>query len=444
MRESPYETETALGIGYYASDSEGIGGKLRTVPEDFIVEELPISFTNTGPYTICRLTKKSWEHQHAVREITNRLHISPKRLGWAGTKDRNAVTTQYISLYNVSVEEIQALSIKDMSITPVATHQFSLGLGNLEGNSFKLRLRGCEPHGIDEKVQEITSAVKLGIPNYFGLQRFGAMKPVTHKVGYHILRGEYEDAVKLYVGDAFPYESDEIKAARANFRETGDAKAGLHSLPVHLTYERIMLDSLMKKQDDFGSALQALPPKLLSMFVSAYQSWLFNMAVSARCAEGTALNEPRIGEHLIFANGRVDSVTEKNLPTARQHMKRGRCFVVGWMPGKTLPVAAGPLEEEMFLLMEKDGISMADFDTAAAFVKTNYDGFHRRISLEADVKTEVIRIDDEVCNCGNGVGDSCDGIVGGVDVSLSFTLPPGHYATTVAREYMQMEPSNMV
>ncbi len=422
MRQSPYEKETALGIGYYAADCEGIGGKLRTMPEDFIVEELPISFTNTGPYTICRLTKKSWEHQHAVREITNRLHISPKRFGWAGTKDRNAVTTQYVSLYNVPKEDIEALAIKDITITPVATHQFSLGLGNLEGNSFQLTLRGCEEEGLAEKTEAITAAVKNGIPNYFGLQRFGAMKPVTHKMGYHILRGEFEEAVSLYVGDAFPYESDEIKASRNRFRETGDAKEALHTLPVHLTYERIMLDSLMKNPGDFGAALQALPPKLLSMFVSAYQSWLFNMAVSARCAEGVALNEPRIGEHLVFSNGRVDTVTEKNLPTARQHMKRGRCFVVGWMPGKTLPVAAGPLEEAMFALMEKDEISMDSFDKAAAFVKTNYDGFHRRISLEADVHAEVM----------------------GSDVRLSFTLPPGHYATTVAREYMQADPASMV
>ena len=422
MRKSPYDRETELGIGYYAADCVGIGGKLRTVPEDFIVEELPITFTNTGPYTICRLTKKSWEHQHAVREITNRLHISPKRFGWAGTKDRNAVTTQYVSLYDVQKEQIEALAIKDIEITPVATHQFSLGLGNLEGNRFRLTLRGCEEDGLAEKTAEITAAVKTGIPNYFGLQRFGALKPITHRMGYHILRGEYKEAVDLYVGDAFPYESDEIKKARARFRETGDAKEALHDLPVHLSYERIMLDSLMKKREDFVAALQALPPKLLSMFVSAYQSWLFNMAVSARCGEETPLNEPRIGEHLIFANGRVDRVTEKNLPTARQHMKRGRCFVVGWMPGKTLPVAAGPLEEEMFALMEKDGIAMQDFDLAAAFVKTNYDGFHRRISLEADVAAEVL----------------------GTDVVLSFTLPPGHYATTVAREYMQADPASMV
>ncbi len=422
MHATPYQTEADLGIGWYAASCDGVGGKLRSTPDDFIVDELPITFTNTGPYTICKLTKRSWEHQHAVREITNRLHISSKRLGWAGTKDRNAVTTQYISLYDVTPEQIAAIAIKDMTITPVAVHQFSLGLGDLAGNQFRLVLRGCEPDRLAEKTAMITGDIKSGIPNFFGLQRFGAMKPVTHKMGYHILRGEYQEAVNLYIGDAFPYESDEVTSARQRFRETGDAKEGLHALPFHLTYERIMLDSLMKKPEDYGAALQALPPKLLSMFVSAYQSWLFNMALSARCREGAALNEPRLGEHLIFSNGRVDTVTEKNISTARQHMKRGRCFVVGWMPGKTVPAAPGPLETAMGSLMEQDHITLHSFETAAVFVKTNYDGFHRRIALEADVSAAV---DEDT-------------------VTLSFTLPPGHYATTVAREYMQADPSQMV
>ena len=422
MHASPYSIEQNLGIGYYAATTDGIGGRLRSIPEDFIVEELPVSFTGQGPYTICRLTKKSWEHQHAVREIANRLHISAKRIGWAGTKDRNAVTTQYLSIYDMPKENIEALSIKDMEIVPVAQHQFALGLGNLEGNRFRLTIRGCTADGLPEKTAEITNAVMEGIPNYFGIQRFGALKPVTHKMGYHILRREYEEAVDLYIGDAFPYEDDAVKEARKNFRETHNVKEALHNLPAHLTYERILLDTLMKKPEDYGAALQTLPPKLLSMFVSAYQSWLFNMAVTARCREDVPLSEPRIGEHLVFANGRIDRVTDRNLPTAKQHMKRNRCFIVGWMPGKSMPVAAGPLEQEMLSLMDEDGITMESFAHAEDFVKISYDGFHRRISLSADVAAEV----------------------SGTDVTLAFSLPPGHYATTVAREYMQIDPASMV
>ncbi|HJJ47538.1 MAG TPA: tRNA pseudouridine(13) synthase TruD [Methanocorpusculum sp.] len=419
MKKSGYQLEQTLGMGWYASDSDGIGGHLRESPEDFIVEEIPESFTGQGPYAVVKLVKKSWEHQHAMREITNRLRISPKRIGWAGTKDRNAVTTQYLTLYNVTPEEIAALNIKDMELSYVGQHQSGLSLGQLQGNRFTLTLRGCSK---TEGLEEICRAVAEGIPNYYGLQRFGSLKPVTHRMGYHILRGEYEDAVRLYVGDAFPYESDDIKAARRSFAETLDAKQALNSLPVHLSYERIMLDSLMKKKEDYGSALQALPPKLLSMFVSAYQSWLFNLAVSARLQSGTPFGEPRIGEHLIFANGRVDTVTEKNIPVARQHMKRNRCFIVGWMPGKTLGATPGPLEEVMLAQMKSDGIAEEDFGHAAEFVQTAFDGNNRRISLSAEV----------------------DAKAEGPVVTLKFALPSGHYATTVAREFMKAAPEEMV
>ncbi|ABN06974.1 tRNA pseudouridine synthase D, TruD [Methanocorpusculum labreanum Z] len=422
MKPSTHPLEIDLGMRYYATSQPGIGGRLRTTPEDFVVEELPITFTNTGPYTICKLTKRSWEHQHAMHEITNRLRISQKRIGWAGTKDKNAVTTQYISLYNVPAEAAANLNIKDMTIEPVATHQFSLGLGNLLGNRFKITLRDCEPNDLAKNTAEISGEIAAGIPNYYGLQRFGALKPVTHKMGYHILRKEFKEAVDLYVGGCFPYESEQVQTARKNFAETGDAKTALYELPPWLSYERIMLDSLAKNPGDYGAALQAMPPKLLSMFVSAYQSWLFNIALSKRCEENAPLNEPRVGEHLEFTNGRVDTVTEKNIATARQHMKRGRCFIVGWMPGKTLPVAPGPLEETMFAQMEKDNISMQSFADATEFVKTNFDGAHRRISLATEVETAVFEN----------------------NVQLNFVLPPGHYATTVAREFMQAAPEKMV
>jgi len=309
-----------------------------------------------------------------------------------------------------------------MTIEPIGTHQFSLGLGQLQGNRFKIILRDCEPENLAETTAAIAGEIAAGIPNYYGLQRFGALKPVTHKMGYHILRHEFKEAVDLYIGGCFPHESEEIQNSRRAFAETGDAKTALYALPVWMSYERIMLDSLMGKPGDYGAALQALPPKLLSMFVSAYQSWLFNIALSKRCEDGIPLNEPQIGEHLEFMNDRIDTVTGKNIATARQHMKRGRCFVVGWMPGKTLPVAPGPLEETMTARMEKDNISMQSFADAAEFVKTNFDGAHRRISLATEVETVVVEN----------------------TVQLNFVLPPGHYATTVAREFMQTAPEKMV
>jgi tRNA pseudouridine13 synthase len=423
MKLSTHVLEQSLGMQYYTTNARGIGGILRSIPQDFVVEELPIKFTGTGPYLIAKLTKTAREHQRVMREIAKRLALSPKRLGWGGTKDRNAVTTQYISLYNVTENEMAKVSLKNVVLEPVAYHQFPLGLGNLEGNRFTITHRNCESEELVDQTAAITTEIlSSGIPNYYGIQRFGALKPITHRVGLHILRSEYEDAVKMYVGEAFPHESEDIRAARKAFAEGGDAKTALHDLPTRLSYERIMLDSLAKHPENYGAALRIMPPKLLSMFVSAYQSWLFNMALSARCAKGISLNDAAIGEHLIFANDRIDTVTKKNLSIAIQHMKRGRCAVVAWMPGTTLPVTPGPMEEEMFVLMEKNDVSMQNFADASVFTRTNFDGAHRKIVLRTEIDYEI----------------------SGTNVTFRFTLPPGHYATTVCREYMQGSPEQMV
>ncbi len=146
MRQSTYPLERDLGMRYYASDAEGIGGRLRAAPEDFIVEEIPLEEKGgtTGPYLICTLTKTNWELQHAVKEIAKRLGISHRRIGWAGTKDRNAITKQWISLYHVTPEQVAAVRLKDIVLEPVRNANEALSLGDLKGNRFELVIRDTE------------------------------------------------------------------------------------------------------------------------------------------------------------------------------------------------------------------------------------------------------------------------------------------------------------
>ena len=149
MMESPYALERELGMQYYSTDTPGIGGTLRTVPEDFIVDEIPLDRKGgaSGPYLICRLTKSNWELQHAVKEIAPPVNISHRRIGWAGTKDRNARTTQLISLYKVTPEEIARLHIKDISLEGIGQSNEQLSLGDLGGNRFRDLHPGCGPGG---------------------------------------------------------------------------------------------------------------------------------------------------------------------------------------------------------------------------------------------------------------------------------------------------------
>jgi tRNA pseudouridine13 synthase len=423
MKLSTYPLERDLGITWYASDAEGIGGRLRTTAEDFIVEEIPAEKKQTtGPFLICRLTKKNWELQHAVKEIAKRLGISHRRIGFAGTKDRNAITTQWISLYNVTPEQVAAIYLKDITLEPLVQSNEGLSLGDLLGNRFDIVIRDPDQTDLVARVQSVSDTAAAGVPNYFGLQRFGAIRPVTHRVGEWILKGDYEQAVLTYVGMEFPGEPDETRAIRSAFTTTRDPVPALHALPVHMNYERAMLHHLIERPGDYAGALQVLPPKLLSMFVSAFQSYLFNLALSRRIHDGHALDEPQAGDRLLFANGRTDTVTAANRPAVQIHLKRGRCTIALFMPGKEKFEAKTTGEKATEALLQEYQISPEDFARASAFVRTKYEGAWRPVAL----RTEIL-----------------SALEGG-NLRLKFTLPPGHYATTVCREFMKADPVRMI
>ena len=424
MRPSAYPLERDLGMHYYASDTDGIGGRLRTTAEDFLVEEIPAEKKGgtSGPFLICTLTKKNWELQHAVKEIAKRLGISHRRIGWAGTKDRNAITRQWISIYNVTPEQVAAISLKDISLVPVRQSNESLSLGDLQGNRFDLVIRDIELRALADRVASVKKTVADGVPNYFGLQRFGAIRPVTHRVGEWILRGDYEQAVLTYIGMEFPGEAEPVKSLRSAFNATHDPGPALHNFPVQMNYERAMLHHLYAHPGDFAGALRELPPRLLSMFVSAFQSYLFNRALSQRFDDGYTLTDPQPGDRLIFANGRTDITTGTNLPAVTLHLKRGRCSIALFMPGKEAFEAKTAGERATEALLAEYRITPGDFERASVFVHAKFEGAWRPIAL----KTEIESLVEE---------DS---------LRLKFTLPPGHYATTVCREFMKADPVQMI
>ncbi|MDN7012727.1 tRNA pseudouridine(13) synthase TruD [Methanoculleus sp. FWC-SCC3] len=423
MMPSPHPLEQDLGMRYYASDAPGIGGRLRASPADFVVDELPLPIADPdGPYLICRLTKTNWELQRAVKEIAKRLSVSHRRIAWAGTKDKNAVTTQLISIYNLTPEAVGQVHLADISLEVVGRSQHALSLGSLAGNRFDIVIRDCIEDGLPARVQAATEVASTGIPNYYGLQRFGVVRPVTHLVGERILKGDYEGAVVTYIGRAYPREPEEVGRARTHFAETRDARAALADLPVRMTYERAMANHLVANPGDYAGALRVLPPKLLSLLVSAYQSYLFNRALSSRIDAGMSLTEPEPGDRLLFSGGREDIVSVRNRQAALMHVRRGRCRIALFIPGAEPVVSHGPMDEILQELMTESGIDAGDFERASRFVKTAFAGVLRPISLSADVETDV----------------------SGVDVRLKFTLPPGHYATTVCREYMKADPYVMI
>ena len=423
MKESPYPLEQSLGISWYATATEGIGGLLRGEAEDFVVEEVPAGpWKETGQYLILRLTKRNWEQQRLVKEMAKALGISHRRISWAGTKDRNAVTSQYISIHGLEPEALERITLPDVRLEPAGRSDHPIALGELKGNLFKIRIRDCDPSGLAERVEEVTRAAGSGFPNYVGIQRFGVIRPVTHLVGERILRGDLEGAVLTYLGATFPAESAGVREAREGFLKDRDVKEAIRQFPVRLTFERAMLHHLDGHPGDYPGALKALPPRLLSMFVSAFQSFLFNTLLSRRCGQGIPLDEPAPGDRLLFSDGKEDRVTRENLKAAVLQVARKRARIGLFVPGS----GPGPGHREngdpARALLKDLGISPEDFTFASKLVSAAYSGMTRPVALTTDITSNIE----------------------GNDVFLGFFLGPGQYATTVCREFMKADPVRMI
>ena len=447
MIQTPYPVENELGLSWYMTDQPGIGGVLRSNPEDFHVEEISTHQYTDGKYLICKLTKRNWDQQRAVKEIAKRLHISAKRIGFSGTKDKSAVTTQYISLYDVTYEAVNSLFITDMQITPCGYMQRPLSLGELDGNRFHITVRDLAYTDDDTKelmahIDNISSGARSGIPNYFGIQRFGVKRPITHKVGFEILKQNYEEAVAVFVGEASSYELQETQDARRDYYTSRDPKAALRDLPMQLSLERSILYHLEKHPTEYLEALCVLPKTLRSMFVGAVQSWFFNLTLSARLADGRGLL-PGVGDRVLLTDGRFDVVSKRTQPMVMTQIKRGRIEPALFMPGSLEYSVEGRDDEVMADLMRNHGFDSAAFKEASRAIGMPFDGAVRSTLLTADVTATLCEKAEKKPDITNSLHLPDESHPDTQAVTFSFALGPGKYATTVLREYMKTDPLHM-
>lgn len=125
----------------------------------------------------------------AINLLSKLLKIKPGMFGYAGTKDRRAITTQWVSVYRVRAEQLQNLNsaLRNLCVGNFRYCKEPLKLGSLSGNQFIVTLRNVT--GDHSTIEESLESLKVnGFINYFGLQRFGTTSVPTHKIGnYHVL-----------------------------------------------------------------------------------------------------------------------------------------------------------------------------------------------------------------------------------------------------------------
>jgi len=141
---------------------------------DFIVDEIPNRlWSGTGNYMILKIQKEWLSTWDLIREIGEILDIDEHKIGYAGLKDKNATTTQYISIPLVKEKFLKGFNKPNIKILEVHKDNKGLSIGDLIGNKFTINLKDVKEENLNEIYAVLTKIQKHGIPNYFGYQRFG-------------------------------------------------------------------------------------------------------------------------------------------------------------------------------------------------------------------------------------------------------------------------------
>ncbi|MHA1710582.1 MAG: tRNA pseudouridine(13) synthase TruD [Candidatus Freyarchaeota archaeon] len=445
--------EEEIGILFFMTDTPGVGGRLRVRLEDFIVEEVTpegrilrfgmeekggggVEEKGGGDYCVFVVERYGgYDTFETVRVLARALGVSRKRFSYAGVKDKRAVAVQRMSVWRVDPERLRRVRVKGLTIREVCRSSEKVRLGGLLGNRFKVNVREVRLplYRAEERVVRIIEELKSkgGMPNFYGHQRFGVVRPLTHVVGLKILRGDYEGAAMDFLAKVYPLEGEDAKDARAHLLETGDFKEALRRFPERLRYERAMLNHLVNSPRDYVGAFRRLPRGLTRMFIHAAQSYIFNLTLSLRKREGLPLNTVLEGDYAAILLRGVPSTFIKvdggNVEKVRALISKGRAAlalpVVGY---DTVIPPDSPSRKLVEEVLSKVGVTMEMFRVPSMPELAARGGF--RTALVNPQALSVARV-------------SRDKVGGGVMVRLVFTLPKGSYATCLLREVMKTNPA---
>jgi tRNA pseudouridine13 synthase len=335
-----------------------------------------------------------------------------------------------MSFAHIDPEHVASLSIKNVSLTNIYRSDVPVGMGDLLGNRFEITIRGIPATvGTDQITAVLTPFQKWGgFPNFYGIQRFGIIRPITHLVGKFIVHGEYEKAAMTYIAHPMKGENEETYALREHLEKTRDYSKAFHSYPDALNFEKAMLNKLIQSPDDFIGALKELPKNLLLMFINAYESLLFNKILSERIKRNIPIHTAVVGDIIspvrknIITSERI-SVKTTNLDKVNTQILKRKAVVTGLLVGYNTVFANGEMGEIEQGVIESQNIDPRDFIIPEIpFLSSQ--GSRRALLAFLPGLEWTLQNNDELSK-------------GHQALSLCFELQKGCYATALLREIMK-------
>ena len=283
------DLDSQIGITVYSTNFNGIGGKIRVKSEDFQVSEIisdksKNSINVQDGYAVYKLKKKQIDTTHALSGIFRQKGIRLKSLG---LKDASAITDQFVCSMNKG-KGIETFSTEKYSLEKIGFVKKPLSKKDMVGNHFKIKISECH-----DGLSSFTEYQK--ILNFYGYQRFGSKRPVTHLIGKAILQRDFNKAIQLILSFTSSFDSKENTEIREKLVDKENYKKYFDKVPFQMDIERIVLKEMIEHDDSFR-AIRSIPLSLRRFYIQAYQSFIFNQSLSLVHLDAENLFEAQSGD----------------------------------------------------------------------------------------------------------------------------------------------------
>jgi tRNA pseudouridine13 synthase len=393
---------------YLTTRLPGTGGIFKASAEDFEVTEIPLyTASGSGEHTYALIEKRGLTTLEMLRRVSRALEIPERDIGYAGMKDARGITRQTVSIPGVTPEKVESLDVAGIKILSAARHNNKLRLGHLAGNSFRIKIREVPDNPLEKAEAVLSVLCSRGVPNYFGEQRYGSQGN-SAEIGIRLLRSDPEGAVKALIGNPEKVLDERWQKGIIAFRAGLLAEAS-ELIPSHCRTEREVLKSLLRKPDDWARAVKTIHPRLISLYMSAAQSSLFDLAVASRIDSLDRVEQGDVAfKHLNGACFLVEDEIE-----AAERAATFEISPTGPMFGKKMLTPQGRAAADEAAILEAAGLSLETFCVSG---RSRLDGERR--PLRVPLKEVSAGMEDGA-------------------LLLEFMLPKGSYATSVLREVMK-------
>lgn len=383
--------------------------KLKQQPDDFQVEELTAVVPEAnGPFALYRMEKRGWATPDAFAAVQRRWNIEGRRLSYGGLKDRHAATVQFFTIFRGPRRGLQHHDVRVEYLGQVREPYTS---HHIQANRFHIILRDIAVTERPTMEARLAEAAALGLPNYFDDQRFGSVTDEDGEfIGRLLVRGQFEAALRLALAAPYEYDRAEQKREKQILNEHwGDWTKCKELLP--RSHARSLVDYLRVHPADFRGAIARLRPELRGLYLSAYQSHLWNR-ILARWLRRLVL-----AEYLRPIALRLGDVP---IPTFLEPEKAAQFASLRIpLPSARLKLdPAHPCAEAIQAVMSEEGLQLRDLQVRGVREMFFYKG-----ERSARCRPEGLAwafIDDEVHPQR-------------LKLQLSFDLPRGSYATLVVK-----------